>query len=131
MSGSVSAEYPSLIDLQELQMTDIAHFKKKLEARLAELQERLTEIEEELDSPHSSDWEENAVEREGDEVMESLGEAGLQEIRMIQAALARIEEGEYGYCLRCGDAISEERLELIPYATLCAKCAAEVEKAAG
>lgn len=110
---------------------EIAHFKTKLETRLAELNERLSEIEHELDSPHSRDWEENAIERESDEVMESLGEAGLQEVRMIQAALARIEEGEYGYCLRCGAEIAKERLELIPYATLCAKCAAEVEKTAG
>lgn len=107
-------------------MPDIAYFKKKLQDRLAELDHRLVDIEHELDSPHSADWEENATEREGDEVMESLGTAGLNEIRQIQAALKRIEDDEFGDCLRCGDEILTERLEIVPHAPLCRKCASEV-----
>ena len=49
-------------------------------ARLGELDARLHAIEAELDLPHSRDWEEDAVEREGDEVLEALGEAGQEEI---------------------------------------------------
>jgi RNA polymerase-binding protein DksA len=37
----------------------------------------------------------------------------------IDAALARIEAGTYGLCSVCGREIGEERLEAIPYATLC------------
>ncbi|MGP1355336.1 MAG: TraR/DksA family transcriptional regulator, partial [Roseicyclus sp.] len=44
--------------------------RQQLEDRLAALTERLQEIEEELDSHQSKDWEELAVEREGDEVLE-------------------------------------------------------------
>ncbi len=107
-------------------MPDIAHFRKKLQERLAELDHRLVDIGQELESPHSSDWEENATEREGDEVMESLGAAGLNEIRQIKAALKRIEDGEYGECLRCGEEIPAARLEIVPHTPLCGDCAKSV-----
>lgn len=108
-------------------MLDTAHYKKVLQKRLAELDHRLVDIEQELDAPHSKDWEENAQEREGDEVMESLGAAGLLEVRQIQAALKRIEDGEFGECLECGEDILPERLEVVPHATLCRKCASAAE----
>lgn len=43
--------------------------------------------------------------------------------KRITAALARIEEGEFGYCLDCGDEIPEGRLDLDPTVTLCISCA--------
>lgn len=100
-----------------------AHFKAKLQARLKELDSRLHEIEGELDVAHSADWDEAAVEREGDEVLESLGLSGQQEIARIRAALARIREGTYGECVRCGNEISQERLELLPDTPFCKDCA--------
>ncbi|HXY71311.1 MAG TPA: TraR/DksA C4-type zinc finger protein [Actinomycetota bacterium] len=39
-------------------------------------------------------------------------------------ALAKLEEGSYGLCDRCGKPIGDERLEAIPWATLCVACAA-------
>lgn len=100
-----------------------AHYRSVLIARLHELDQRLARIEESLDAPHNPDSEEDAVEREGDEVREALGEAGLMEIRRIQAALKRLRAGEYGVCARCGNEISAERLEVVPYAAFCRFCA--------
>lgn len=40
-------------------------------------------------------------------------------LQQIDHALARMDEGTYGRCERCGDWIEAERLEAIPYATLC------------
>ena len=45
------------------------------------------------------------------------------ELRRIAAALARIDEGEYGYCAECGEEIALRRLELAPAAPLCIACA--------
>lgn len=59
--------------------------------------------------------------------MASNARASL-EIRKIDAALARIEKGEYGECLACGDDIAEARLIALPTATLCVACAAAREK---
>lgn len=107
-------------------MKDVAKYKEMLLKRLTELDSRLQGIEAELDAEHSKDWEELAVEREGDEVLESLGHAGQEEIRAIRAALQRIREGEYGYCVKCGDEISPERLAVLPAAPLCKSCASTV-----
>ena len=41
----------------------------------------------------------------------------------LKAALGRIDEGEFGYCEDCGDAIARERLELDPAAAKCIGCA--------
>jgi DnaK suppressor protein len=46
-----------------------------------------------------------------------------QEIRRIDAALQRVEEGEYGFCVACGEAIEPKRLEIDPAAPRCAACA--------
>ncbi len=105
-------------------MTSTATRKAQLEKRLAELNARLKRIDEELDQPLSEDFSEQAVEREDDEVLEDLGLAGQQEIRMIEAALDRIENGSYGICVACGEEISEARLDVVPHAPRCRSCAA-------
>ena len=40
----------------------------------------------------------------------------------VNVALGKVEKGTYGVCERCGEPISPERLEAIPYARLCMKC---------
>ena len=104
-------------------MTTIDERRKALTDRLAELDTRLRGIEEELDSHQSKDWEELAVEREEDEVLESMGTSGQAEIRMIKAALGRMDAGEYGYCVKCGEEILPERLDVVPYTPFFRKCA--------
>ncbi len=102
-------------------MTSTAKRKAELEARRDFLQRRIAGIGAELDSHEAKDWEEMATEREGDEVLEDLGQSAQTELRMIEAALVRIKEGEYGYCVTCGEKISEERLDLIPATPFCAE----------
>jgi len=104
-------------------MIDVGKYETILKARMAELDARLRNIEDELDSHQSKDWEELAVEREEDEVLEGIGTSGLAEIERIRAALARIEEGEYGVCVRCGEEISAERLDVLPATPFCRNCA--------
>jgi RNA polymerase-binding transcription factor DksA len=105
-------------------MKTLEDYRKLLMSRLAELDHRLHEIEAELDLPHSKDWEESAVEREGDEVLEQLGQSGQDEIARIRAALQRIRNGSYGQCVQCGEDIALERLETLPETPLCRTCAA-------
>ncbi len=46
-----------------------------------------------------------------------------QDLRRIDAALARLDDGEFGYCQDCGDPIAERRLDLDPMAVYCGRCA--------
>lgn len=102
---------------------DVSHFESRLRNRLDELNARLSGVETELDQPAAADSGERATEREGDEVLESLGAVGLSEIRMIQAALGRIADGSFGDCVACGEEISEARLDAVPHAARCKNCA--------
>ena len=49
----------------------------------------------------------------------------------IADALGRIEDGSYGLCETCGKKIAEPRLEAIPYAAQCVRCASKVEDGQG
>ena len=47
----------------------------------------------------------------------------------IEAALERIEDGDYGSCVECGGRIPKMRLNVIPYTAHCVKCASKLEGA--
>ena len=110
-------------DTTDRSATLVKKYQPVLSARLEELEGRLRLIEHELDQPAPKDDEERATEREGDEVQEDLGRAGLDEIRAIRAAFGRIDAGEFGYCVSCGGEISEARLDIVPHAARCRNCA--------
>ena len=65
---------------------------------------------------HLADSASETFMRELDEGLEENADHLLGE---IEAALGRIEDGTYGSCSRCGNPIAVERLEAVPYATLC------------
>ena len=46
-------------------------------------------------------------------------------IAAVDRALAKLDEGSYGVCDRCGRVIPEERLEAVPWVALCVRCSAE------
>ena len=50
-----------------------------------------------------------------------------QRLRLIDAAIARIESGDYGYCQQCEEPIDTGRLEFDPTALLCIDCATKAE----
>ena len=52
----------------------------------------------------------------------------MREIREIDAALARLDDGSYGECLDCGGDIGVERLRAYPTALRCIKCQEVYEK---
>ena len=45
------------------------------------------------------------------------------QLALVDAALARLDDGTYGTCQVCGKAIAPERLEVIPWAATCVACA--------
>lgn len=58
-----------------------------------------------------------------------LGEVERAEVAQIDAALQRLEAGEYGACRDCGQEIGPGRLEALPFALDCADCAGRREEA--
>ena len=65
---------------------------------------------------------------EASEVTEQITAVALRRnleelLRDVDSALARVEQGTYGLCDNCGQAISEERLQVLPFTKLCITCA--------
>ena len=109
-------------------MHNLDDFKDKLMSLKSEMSERIKAID--TDIRHegmSADWTEQAVERENDEVLDSLGNASENELLMINAALKRIDSGEYFICASCGEEIPVSRLELLPFTNNCVSCAEKNE----
>ncbi|MDX1424601.1 MAG: TraR/DksA family transcriptional regulator [Kiloniellales bacterium] len=102
---------------------DVSKIREQLETRLKSLNQRIEDIEGDLRTAPSADFEEQATETEGDQVLEGVEDSARIEAQQIHAALQRIESGTYGECATCGEPISEQRLKALPYAMQCISCA--------
>jgi len=61
----------------------------------------------------------SATETYARELDEGLEEDATRQLREVEEALERIDNGTYGTCQACGKAIPEERLEAVPWTKLC------------
>jgi RNA polymerase-binding transcription factor DksA len=104
-------------------LTTITKPGEVLRYRLDELTRRATRISEELRRPLEADPEEQALTNEDTEALEEIEHSLREAITATRQALARVESGTYGYCIRCGEAISPRRLKALPTATHCIVCA--------
>ena len=103
---------------------------KWIRRRLLERKDKLSSQVDKLDrdrrreeTPLEKDFGEQAVQRENDEVLDRLDDRSRQELMDIDLALARLETGQYGDCLRCGRSIGVLRLNALPHASHCVACA--------
>jgi RNA polymerase-binding protein DksA len=116
---------------------DTEHFKERLLAERARVQEALDYIHEENRGQLEDDREEipsdnhpgdaatSTFDRELDATLEGNEERLLQ---AIDAALQRIENGTYGICRSCGQPIDPERLEALPWTTQDIDCKRREER---
>ena len=104
-------------------MIDHSEMAQQLRERLDNLLERAEVIEDDLRHPLDPDYSEQAIDLADDEALEGVDDALRAEIQQIRFALARIENGTYGTCAKCGKEISAGRLKARPIATRCIDCA--------
>jgi DnaK suppressor protein len=115
--------------MSELSAHQLQHFKQGLEERFRQLRE---EIRQELLKSENPDYQQLAAtvhDIEEESVADLLLDLDLadidrhvQEIRQVEAALTRIEVGNYGICTDCGVAIALKRLGASPAAARCIDC---------
>jgi len=65
-----------------------------------------------------------------DDIEFALIQMKAETLNKINEALARLEEGRYGYCFECADEISDARLRALPFAVRCKDCEEARENAA-
>lgn len=92
---------------------------------------RASEAGEGGDSDHGRDQADLASVAEQLENKLALSRVEREQLREIDLALERIEEGTYGACVQCGQPIPEKRLKAIPHATLCIECKSRIETSGG
>jgi DnaK suppressor protein len=64
---------------------------------------------------------------QGQAMAQASKERREQQLRLIDAALERLDEDEFGVCQECGRSIDPRRLEFDPTVLLCIDCASEAE----
>src|SRR5690606_41259222 len=100
-------------------MTDTQAARSRLEAQLADLEDRLQRIETDLAEPIDADSSERAVQMEDDQSLEGQAAVVSDQIAAVRRALDRSDQGTYGECGRCGGESTAGRLEARPDADSC------------
>lgn len=93
-------------------------FNKKLE-----LQERIKAIEADFRKGRSQDFSEQTSENENNEVLNEIHHEAKLELNLVEQAIIRAENNEYGFCSQCTQKINPERLRILPYIDTCINCA--------
>jgi DnaK suppressor protein len=109
----------------------LTYFKK----RLLEQQQQLT-VDVGKSAVYGKDQEDDSIKDLGDqantaysrEFFFELGNGDRRLLRDVVSALQRIDDGNFGSCERCGEAIPEKRLEALPFARHCIDCQRVVEE---
>jgi DnaK suppressor protein len=118
---------------RKLAKSTLERFKKKLEEERERLEDQIADYERDLEearltesssdrSPDPGNAEASSMKLEYAKEL-SIEQNTLDLLSKANRALERIDAGTYGICESCGKAIPVERLEALPYSTLCVECA--------
>ncbi len=119
---------------RKLAKTTLERFRKRLEEDKERLEESVAEYERVLEearmtesssdrSPDPGNAEASSMKLEDAKEL-SIEQNTLDLLSKANRALERVADGTYGTCESCGKSIPIERLEVLPYSTLCVECAA-------
>lgn len=101
---------------------DLDTAKQNLLKLKDEYESRIDKIEDHIQNPQddlNEHWEDQAISYRQNDMRKNLMGEARESLVYVDNALSRIENGTYGECEVCGEQIEEQRLEALPYATLC------------
>ncbi len=108
--------------------TETGRYRAALETERARL---LEEIGEAIQAPDQMTYGSQAA--AASQVFEqqrdlALRDRAVQHLGLVDAAIARLGDGTYGTCVRCGKPIPEGRLEALPWAAHCIDCQTAIDR---
>ncbi|MBK7707961.1 MAG: TraR/DksA family transcriptional regulator [Acidobacteria bacterium] len=111
-------------------MTEINldEIKERLIAERDSLMNKLKENDLSVDDAETPDPVDLAVRNYSKNVMLAVSENESRQLTLINEALTRLDDDEYGTCQNCDKEISPKRLDAIPWARYCLSCQELVEK---
>jgi DnaK suppressor protein len=98
------------------------------EETLAEISRTVKNDVEKTGGEPSGDIYDQASSERDRELLLLLGDRERDKVRQIDEALLKLEDGEYGICEECEEEIPLGRLRVLPFARLCVKCKADMER---
>ena len=94
-----------------------------LKTKREELFRRISAIESDLKKGRSQAFAEQTTESENDQVLNGIRHEAKIELRLVNEALQRLEQNQYGICSKCEKKINPKRLHALPYINTCIRCA--------
>jgi DnaK suppressor protein len=107
------------------------YFKKRLEERQHTLRRNVSRTEmdgRQSDEDAAQDIADRAASSYNKEFLFHQSNSERQLLQMVQGALQRIREGNFGQCISCGQEINPKRLEAVPWTRYCIQCQEKVEQ---
>src|SRR5689334_3819031 len=109
----------------------LEHYKKKLMQRREELARGILRTEQEgreADEDPTVDLADKAANSYTKEFLFGMTSTDRSLLNLIDAALKRIQEDEYGVCANCQEEMQQKRLEAVPWAKHCIACQEKMEQ---
>ncbi len=94
---------------------ELLKLKEEYETRIAKIEDHIQNPQDDL----NEHWEDQAIAYSQNDMRKNLMVEAQQSLNYVNNALSRIEDGSYGKCEVCAEPIESQRLQVLPYATLC------------
>lgn len=113
-----------------IQAEELQKIRQRLEQKLAQLLGHIGTDQKNQNSRTGQNLDRDDLARNfaSREQRFALHDVEQTQLTQVKKALERIDNGTYGTCENCGEPIPPERLEIIPYATLCVRCQQEQDQ---
>ena len=112
-------------DFKERMHKALLNLKEEIINNLISENDSFKSLVEDIDPKDLVDIAADDIDRK---MLETVSAQDIKTLRLIDAALSRVQNDRYGVCMKCGKKIPEERLEAIPYALMCIACKTSDEK---
>lgn len=109
----------------------LEQFRKKLEQKQQDLMRTVSRTEQDgrvADEEATQDIADKAINSYTKEFLFHLSNADRGLLQMVDEALQRIHDGNYGLCITCGEELNPKRIDAVPWARYCISCQEKVEQ---
>jgi RNA polymerase-binding transcription factor len=109
----------------------IEYFRKRLELRQQDLRRMVSRTQQDgrtVDEDSAQDIADRAASSYNKEFLFHQSNNDRQLLQMVEGALDRIREGNFGECISCGREINPKRLEAVPWTRHCIECQEKLEQ---
>ncbi|HEV2730688.1 MAG TPA: TraR/DksA family transcriptional regulator [Terriglobales bacterium] len=107
------------------------YFRKRLESRQHDLRRMVSRTQQDgrtVDEDSAQDIADRAASSYTKEFLFHQSNNDRQLLQMVEGALDRIREGNFGECISCGKEINSKRLEAVPWTRHCIECQEKLEQ---